>query len=97
MDAINYCADMTPYGWQLRDGHGVWFDMELYLRQPGYGMSYLVGKCELEKLIAERSYLLGDKFNLRQFMDEFLSSGMVPIALIRWEMTGLEDEIRKLW
>ena len=29
-------------------------------------------------------------------MDEFLAAGIIPIALIRWEMTGLDDEIQKL-
>jgi len=30
-------------------------------------------------------------------MDEFLAAGMIPMSLIRWEMTGFEDEIKKLW
>ena len=29
--------------------------------------------------------------------DEFLAAGSIPISLIRWEMTGLDDEIRRLW
>jgi hypothetical protein len=29
-------------------------------------------------------------------MDEFLAAGMIPMSLIRWEMTGFEDEIKKL-
>jgi len=28
-------------------------------------------------------------------MDEFLTAGMIPMSLIRWEMTGFEDEIKK--
>jgi hypothetical protein len=30
-------------------------------------------------------------------MDEFLAAGQIPISLTRWEMTGLEDETKKLW
>jgi hypothetical protein len=30
-------------------------------------------------------------------LDEFLAAGMIPLSLIRWEMTGLDDEIKKLW
>jgi len=29
-------------------------------------------------------------------MDEFQSSGMIPVSLIRWELTGRDDEIRRL-
>jgi uncharacterized protein (DUF885 family) len=49
------------------------------------------------KLIRDRAKQLGDAFNLRQFMDEYLAAGMIPMSLIRWEMTGMEDEIKELW
>ena len=32
-----------------------------------------------------------------EFHDEFLAAGMIPISLIRWEMTGLDDEVRHFW
>jgi uncharacterized protein (DUF885 family) len=72
------------------------FDIELYLRQPGYGIGYYLGKVELEKLLAERAMQLGDKFDIKTFHDEFRASGSIPISLIRWEMTGLDDEIRTM-
>jgi len=30
-------------------------------------------------------------------MDEVLNTGTIPWSLIRWEMTGLDDEINELW
>ena len=30
----------------------------------------------------------------RDHMDTY---GMIPLSLIRWEMTGRDDEIKKLW
>jgi len=27
---------------------------------------------------------------------QFFSSGLIPISLTRWEMTGLDDEIKEL-
>jgi hypothetical protein len=30
-------------------------------------------------------------------MDAFLGCGMIPVSLSRWQMTGLDDEIKKLW
>ena len=47
------CAN-TPRGWLRMDGNLVRDEQHLYLQQPGYGPSYLVGKIEIEKLLAER-------------------------------------------
>jgi hypothetical protein len=33
---------------------------------------------------------------MKEFMDAFLAAGVIPISLIRWEVTGLADEIKKL-
>lgn len=70
------------------------FDIELYLRQPGYGIGYYIGKVELERLLAERSMQLGDAFDIRAFHDQFRAAGAIPISLIRWELTGRDDETR---
>ena len=32
----------------------------------------------------------------KRFHDEFLQAGVIPISLIRWEMTGRDDEIRRM-
>jgi hypothetical protein len=96
-EAVDFGVDWTPRGWMPKEGNTIWFDEELYLQQPGYGTSYVVGKVHLEKLIADYSQKWGEKFSLKQFFDEFHACGMIPLSLIRWEMTGLEDEINQLW
>jgi len=96
-EAVDYAAEWTPRGWLPKDGATVWFDEELYLQQPGYGTSYVIGKIHIEKLLADRAQKLGEDFRLRRFFDEFLASGVIPVSLIRWEMTGLDDEMQKLW
>ena len=58
---------------------------------------YVIGKIHLEKLIADRAQQTGPEFTLRKFMDDLHAAGMIPTSLIRWEMTGREDEIEKLW
>ena len=40
---------------------------------------------------------LGDDFVLKDFHDDLMSRGRVPLALIRYEMTGYEDDVRELW
>ena len=96
-EAVDYGVKWTPRGWMPKEGNTIWTDEDLYLQQPGYGTSYVVGKAHLEKLIADRAEQLGDKFDLKSFFDEFHTYGMIPISLIRWEMTGRDDEIKKLW
>ncbi|AKM08488.1 DUF885 family protein [Pelagerythrobacter marensis] len=69
------------------------FDIELYLRQPGYGIGYYIGKIELERLLADVAMQEGEAFDIKSFHDRFRAAGSIPISLIRWEMTGKADEI----
>jgi len=90
------CAN-TPRGWLRMDGQLVRGEQHLYLQQPGYGPSYLVGKIEIEKLIADRREQLGEKFTMKAFMDEFNAVGLIPASLVRWEMTGKQSaELKKM-
>ena len=72
------------------------YDLAIYLRRPTYGMNYVIGKVQLERLLSERARQLGDKFDLGRFHDEFLAAGPIPISLIQWEMTGSDEPIRGL-
>ena len=78
----------TPRGWLRLDARTVHEEQELYLEQPAYGTSYITGKLQFEALLAERKDQLGDKFNMREFMDRFHAAGLIPTSLIRWELTG---------
>ena len=33
----------------------------------------------------------------REFHDELLNYGQIPLALVRWEMTGKSDQVEKFW
>ena len=63
------------------------FEQQLYLRQPGYGTSYVTGKHLIDELIKERAQQLGDRFTLRSFLEEFNAAGLIPVSLIRRELT----------
>lgn len=95
-DAVRFAHEWTPNGWLRKDGSTMWGEQQLYLEQPGYGTSYLGGKHQIERLLSDRARQLGEGFTLERFFDEFHASGPIPVALIRWEMTGLRDEIDKL-
>jgi hypothetical protein len=94
--ARRFAHERTPYGWLRQDGELNWAEQQLYLTQPGYGTCYLTGKLQIEALLADRSRQQGDKFTLRSFMDEFFASDMIPVSLIRWELTGDGEEVQRL-
>lgn len=64
---------------------------------PGHGLEYTMGNLQMWKLLGDRRRQLGDDFDLRRFHDSFMQRGQLPISLIRWEMTGLDDEVSRLW
>ncbi len=86
--AVQFASKWTPRGWLAADGDLVRFEQHLYLQQPMYGSSYIMGKIEIEQLLAERSRQLGEAFTLKRFMDELNAAGVIPVSLIRWELTG---------
>ncbi len=96
-EARKLCAEIMPYGWSHEDEPMVWYEQQSNLRFPGFHTGVVMGKAQLMKLFKDRAMQLGDKFVLLDFIDEFLAAGMIPFSLIRWEMTGYEDEIKKLW
>ena len=96
-DAVDYGAKWTPYNWFPKEGNSVWVDASLYLNQPSYGTSYVIGKVHIERLIADCAQQMGENFTLKKWFDDFYATGQIPVSLIRWEMTGLTDEIKKLW
>lgn len=92
-DAIDYLVEQVP----LMEPDLARYDLQIYLRRPTYGMNYVMGKVQLEGLLSDRAQQLGDDFDLGAFHDEFLAAGPIPISLIRWEMTGLDDGVAALW
>ena len=91
--------EWTPRGWMKTEKELLIFEQHLYLRQPGYGTSYVTGKYLLERTLADYTKLKedrGEPFELAEFFDELNRIDSIPISLARWEMTGLDDEIREL-
>src|SRR5262249_818858 len=60
----------TPRGWLRPDANTVRDEQHLYLEQPAYGTSYIIGKIQVEELIAARRAQLGAAFTMKRFMDE---------------------------
>ena len=84
----------TPRRWMNREPHLLQFEQHLYLRQPGYGTSYITGKYMLEKILAEYAEKLekeNTEFTLKEFFKNFNEAGNIPVSLVRWEMLDKID------
>ena len=92
-EANAYMIEWVPY---MEEDLGR-YDLVGYLRRPGLGSMYLLGKSQIEQLVSERAFQLGEDFDLGAFHDDLLSRGTIPLTLIRWEMAGLDDEARAVW
>ena len=91
--AGQFHAAWTPRGWANPKDQLTGFEQLLYLRQPGYGTSYITGKILLDRLVSEYAHqqdLSGRPFVLREFLDRFNHEGMIPISLMGTEMAVKE-------
>ncbi len=91
-DAGKYLASVVPMDLATATDEARFFSYN-----PGQAITYQIGKLQILYLIADAKVLLGDKFNLKDYHDYMMLNGNVPIALLRWEYLGLNDEIEKLW
>jgi len=91
---VDYWLPRVPY----LDRNVARVDAEIYLRRPpGYGIGYTIGALQMERLLADRKRQQGDSFSLKDFHDEFMAAGTLPLSLVRWDMTGLDDEVNAFW
>lgn len=75
----------TPRGWMEREENLLKFEQLLYLRQPGYGTSYITGKIIFEQILSEykkESDSTGLEFEMSKFMDQVSATGNIPISLV---------------
>ena len=88
-EAQDFHVAWTPRGWMSPTLDLLGFEQHMYMRQPGYGTSYITGKYLIEQLWMERSKQLGKGFDSSAMFAEFNEAGMVPVTLIRWQLTGI--------
>lgn len=95
--AAEFTSAHTPRGWLSLKGDLVRSEQHLYLQQPAYGTSYVIGKLQIEAIIGARRQQEGEAFSFRRFMDEFNAAGLIPASLLHWELTGrLPDDVRRM-
>jgi len=97
-EAGRFHAAWTPRGWSDASSRLVGFEQLLYLRQPGYGPSYIIGKVQLDHLLALASHRADAEhrpFLAREAFASILNSGIVPPALIEAEQAEPAADLAK--
>ena len=67
-----------------------------FAETPGQALTYQIGKTQLTALIADAVRVRGAGLDLQALHDAIWVNGNVPIALLRWELLGLTDELAAL-
>ncbi|MBS0579006.1 MAG: DUF885 family protein [Proteobacteria bacterium] len=105
--AGRFHAQWTPRGWSDPASPLVAFEQLLYLRQPGYGSSYITGKMQFERLISDYSraqQLAGKPVDIGAFFAHMNDAATIPFALVEADMlpapaergTPLSDSVYEL-
>ena len=83
-------SEYTPRGWMKTEKELLIFEQHLYLRQPGYGTSYITGKYLFENALAEFSRLNENdaSANLKSFFSKLINIGSIPMTLFHWEINN---------
>ena len=89
-EAADYLARTVPMDRKTAESEAADFSTA-----PGLAIAYEIGKLQIEGMLAQRRLQQGEKFNLREFHDYVWTNGNVPLSLQRWELLGLEDQLKK--
>jgi uncharacterized protein (DUF885 family) len=95
-DAGKIHSEYTPRGWMKTEKELLKFEQHLYMRQPGYGTSYITGKILIDDVMAEYARemeLSGKKFSIKDFLDRMNQIGSVPPAIGALELIRSNNRI----
>jgi len=79
--ALKYMLDNEP----LSEEEAI-AEIERYMAIPGQALSYKTGELKIKALRHKYEQLLGSQFSLKDFHDELLKDGCVPLSVLEAKM-----------
>lgn len=85
---------MHAFGWSRQEAidffkanagkteHDIAVEIDRYIAMPGQALAYKIGELTLKKLRLKAKEALGEQFDVREFHDQILNQGALPMAVL---------------
>lgn len=87
--AIQYMKDNSPLA-----ESDIIAEVERYMAIPGQALSYKVGQLKILELRANAEQALGDKFDLKAFHSQIITSGSLPMAVMEQKINAWVESLK---
>jgi uncharacterized protein (DUF885 family) len=76
-EAVQYALENSP-----RPEPSVRSEIRRYFNNPGQATAYKIGMLRIQAIRAKAEAALGDNFDIRDFHDQVLGSGQLPMSML---------------